>query len=863
MIWHSEPLDDIINILQTEKEKGLSNSVAQEKLKTYGSNVFSYKKPRSFIKHFLAQFGNFSTISILCVAALSIIVTLITKDRQWFSPILIFAILLVNAAVAAYEEIKTEDTTELLCEISSPTATVMREGIRKEVDASALVPGDIIILKEGDYICADARIISANALICNEAALTHSDAPVQKNADGTLEDITPLSERFNMVFCGCSVIHGSAVCVVTSTGIETELLKERQINEQASPKRDHIKEGVNSFSKSFNMVVLVVSALIFIIGMLYNFRNANISRTLIDMFLNAIAVAVAVIPEGLLTAISVTVALGMQRLFSKNIIVKDPATIQKMGEVSVICADKTGTLTENRMRVTKIFNGKEIKDVSADADDDIKMILELATICNNSDESSGDPTGIGIAEACVEVCKKSKLDIDNLYPRLSEIPFDSTRKLLTTINMINERPFVIVKGAPENLLPLCNGNCEERFLPVIDALAGEGLRVIAVAARQIFEIPANPSPEDIERDLKFIGLIGLADSPRQDAIKAVCECRKAGVRTVMLTSDHPATALAIGRQMGILREDSELITGAELNAMSDEELIENLENYTVYARITSADRTRIVKAWQEKGHTVSVTGDSVSDAPALMASDIGCAMGKSGTDVARGVSDIILTDDDFTTMVTSIKEGRAIYSNIRKVLLYLIGSNIAELLLMLLGVIIFGNVPLIASQLLWINLITDLFPVIMLGMEPPEAQVLYKGTQKQTIFSKKLITNIATSSALLTVVWLISYAIGSVLDRETASTMAFCAVILSQLFYAFSSRTENASVIYSLSANKTAYFAIGISILVLLVITLSPISMLFSLVPLTFGNWSSVILLSLIPSSVSEGLKIWRHFKKA
>ncbi|MBQ1230820.1 MAG: cation-translocating P-type ATPase [Clostridia bacterium] len=862
MIWHSEPLDDIINILKTDKEKGLSNSEAQEKLKTYGSNVLSHKTPRSFFKCFLAQFGNFSTIAILCVAALSIVVTLITKDRQWFSPILIFAILLVNAAIAAYEEIKTEATTETLREISSPAATVIREGIKKVVDSSDLVPGDLIILKEGDYICADARIIASNALICNEAALTHSDAPVQKNADGTLEDIAPLAERFNMVFCGCSVMHGSALCVVTATGMDTELLKERQISEQTSQKRDRVKESAVSFAKSFNMVVLIVSALIFIIGMIYNFRNANISRTLIDMFLNAAAVAVAVIPEGLLTAISVTVALGMQRLFSKNIIVKDPATIERMGEVSVICADKTGTLTENRMRVTKIFNGKEIKEVTSESEDDIKMILELATICNNASESAGDPTGIGIAEACLEVCKKSKVDIDNLYPRLSEIPFDSTRKLMTTINMINERPFVIVKGAPENLLPLCTGNCEEKFSAIIDALASEGLRVIAVAARQIFEIPANPSPDDIERDLKFIGLIGLADSPREDAIRAVCECRKAGIRTVMLTSDHPATALAIGKQMGVLREDSELITGAELDAMSDEELLSKLENYTVYARISSENRTRIVKAWQEKGHVVSVTGDSVSDAPALMAADVGCAMGKSGTDVARGVSDIILTDDDFTTMVTSIKEGRAIHSNIRKVLLYLIGSNVAELLLMLLGVIIFGNVPLIASQLLWINLITDLFPVIMLGMEPPEEKILQVAEGKN-IFSKRLVTGIATGGALMTVVWLICYAIGATNGSETATTMAFCAVILSQLFYSFSARRETESVIYSLISNKTAFFAIGISVATLLLITLSPLCTLFSLAPLTFGNWATVILLSLIPFIVSEGLKIFKQFKKA
>lgn len=863
MIWHSEQLDDIINILQTDKTRGLENFKAEELLKTYGGNVLSNKRPSSFWKRFFAQFKSFSTLSILAVAILSVIVTLITKDRQWFSPLLIFTILIVNAALTAYEEIKTEDTSELLFEISSPAATVIREGIKKVVDASALVPGDIIFIKEGDYICADARLISANALICNEAVLTRSDAPIAKNADGVLDDITPLSERYNMVFSGCSVVHGSALAVVTTTGLDSELGKEHAISEQAGTKRDPVKEGVLSFSKSFNTVTLIVCALIFIIGMIYNFKNANISRTLIDMFLNAAAVAVAVIPEGLPTAIATTVALGAQRLLTKNIIVKDAASIEKMGEVSVICADKTGTLTENRMSVTKIFNGKEIKEVSADAEDDVKMILELATICNNASEVSGDPTGVGIAEACLDVCKKSKVDIDNLYPRLSEIPFDSSRKLMTTINMINERPFVIVKGAPENLLPLCNGNCEERFLPVIDALAGEGLRVIAVAARQIFEIPANPSAEDIERDLKFIGLIGLADCPRAEAVKAVYECRKAGIRTVMLTSDHPATALAIGKQMGILRDECELITGAELDGMSDDELLEKIEDYTVYARISSADRTRIVKAWQAKGHTVSVTGDSVSDAPALMAADVGCAMGKSGTDVARGVSDIILTDDDFTTLVTSIKEGRAIFSNIRKVLLYLISSNIAELLLMLLGVIIFGNVPLIASQLLWINLITDLIPVIMLGMEPPEAQVLTGDTRKQTVFGKGLVTGIATGGGLMAVTWLISYALGFARGAEVASTMAFATVILSQLFFAFSARTEKESVIYSLSANKTAFWAIGISVLILLLITLTPLATLFSLVPLTLGDWAILLLISLVPFVANETLKLAKQFKKA
>ncbi len=857
MIWHSEELSNVINILKTDDRKGLSNSEAELRLESYGNNTTSQKKVKSFSSCFFAAFKSFTVIAVLVVAVLSVVVTLITNDKQWFFPLVIFSILILNAAIKAYEEIKTEDTTELLKDISSPTATVIREGIKKVVDASTLVPGDLIFLREGDYISADARLVSASALFCDESPLSASHAPVSKNADASLEDITPLNERHNMVFYGCSVTHGSGYAVVTAVGIESELGKEQIILEQSGSAKLPIKESVSSFSKIFSTVTTILCVLIFIIGMIYNFRNTNISRTLIDTFLNSAALAVAVMPEGLPAAISVIIALGLQRLVTKNIIVKDPSAIETMGGISVICADKTGTLTENIMRVTKVFNGKEIKVVTEDADDDVKMILELATICNDSDETSGDPTGVGIAEACRDVCKKSKLDIENLYPRLSEIPFDSSRKLMTTINMINERPFVIVKGAPETVLSLCNGNCEEKYGGTIEALASEGLRVIAVAAKQIFEIPANPSTEEIECNLKFIGLIGLADRPRSDALSAINDCKAAGIRTIMLTSDHPATALAIGRQMGILSDESELITNVELSAMSDEELTENIEKYSVYARISSADRLRIVTAWQNKGHIVSVTGDSVDDVPALMAADIGCAMGKSGTDVAKGVSDIILTDDDFSSIVNSVKEGRAIFSNIRKILMYLVSSNIAELLFMLLGVIIFGNIPLIASQLLWINLITDLIPVIMLGMEPPERDVMNTAPQrKQTVFNKKLVTGIAYEGLVMTLCFIAAYVIGLLTSVEAAATMAFICAILSQLIFSFSARTENESVIFSLTKNKTSLWALAFSIVVLLFVTLTPIKALFGLCAISIGQWLITILLSLVPFVVNEAVKL-------
>ncbi len=862
MIWHSEELNNVILELQTDVNKGLSNGIADQRLESYGSNSLSFGKSVSFASKFFAQLNNFAVISILVVAALSFIVTLISGDKEWFTPVLILTIILINAAVGAYQEIKSEDTADVLKDISAPAATVIRDGIKKIVDASQLVPGDIIVLGEGDYISADARLISANALCCDESPLTGSHVPVDKNAEAIPENITPLSERVNMIYAGCSVTHGTGTAVVTSTGIESEIGKERSILEQTGNARIPIKESVAGFAKTFSAITLIVCFVVFVIGMIYNFRNTNISRTLIDTFLNSMALAVAVIPEGLPTAIAVILTLGIQRLVTENVIVKDMSSVETMGGISVICSDKTGTLTENVMTVTKVFNGQSIWDMGDKTGDDIKMILELATICNNSSESDGDPTGMGIAEACKNIAGLSKNDIENLYPRLGEIPFDSNRKLMTTINMINGKPFAIVKGAPENLLPICNGNCVEKFESVIEGLAEDALRVIAVAAKPIDEIPANPNAAELECNLSFIGFIGLADNPRPEAVRAVYECKKAGIRTVMVTGDHPSTAKAIARRLGILTDDTQLLTNVELAEMSDEELFENIEKYSVYARISNLDRLRIVKAWQQKGHCVSVTGDSVDDTPALMAADVGCAMGKTGTDVAKSVSDIILTDDDFSSIVNSVKEGRAIFANIRKVLNYLISSNIGELLLILIGVIIFRNTPLVAAQLLWVNFITDFIPVIALGMEPPERSVMASVPQRrQTVFSKNLVISVVYQGAVIGALGLIAYAIGMSVNASVATTMTFAVIILSQIFFSLSARTENAPALFSLSANRFSYFAALLSLVLLLMVMLTPIRTMFGLSLLSVTQWLWIILLSVIPFIVCECVKLVKYIR--
>ncbi len=863
MIWHGASLSDVLNYLGTDPEKGLSNGVAEQKREQYGSNSLSFGKGNSYFRCFLSQFKNFSVIALLVVAVISLIVTLLGDGGIWYVPVITTLVILLNNSICAYQEIRAEDMADVLKDVSAPAATVIRDGVKKQVDSSQLVPGDIILLKEGDYISADARIISSFALCCDESPLTGINAPVDKSVDFPADDITPLAERENMVFAGCSVRHGSCTAVVTATGLDTEIGKERSIIEQTQVTKFPIKESVLAFSKAFSTGALVVSLLVFIIGVICD-NGSSISHTLIDSFMTAMSLAVAVIPEGIPVAVAVILTLGTQRLVTKKVIVKDMSSIETMGGISVICSDKTGTLTENVMTVQKIFNGRAITDINDECGEDIRMILELATICNNASETSGDPTGMGIAEACHKITGMSKQDIENLYPRLGEIPFDSDRMLMTTINMINSKPFAIVKGAPEALLPLCIGNATEKYDEVIEGLARDALRVIAVAAKPIGEIPANPNSEELECNLNFIGLIGLEDQPREDAVRAVAECKNAGIRTIMITGDHPITAKAIARRLGILTDDTELLTNDELNAMTDEELCENIEKYSVFARLNSSERIRIVKAWQSKGHCVAVTGDSVDDTSALMAADVGCAMGKSGTDVAKGVSDIILLDDDFSSIVNSVKEGRAIFSNIRKMLNYLISSNVGELLFMLIGSIIFGSLPLSALLLLMVNLITDIFPVVSIGMEPPEPNVMKsKPERKQTVFSRKLFINISLQAVLVAVLAIVTFAIGR--TNAASITMTFAVLTLSQVFFALSARTETTPIVLCFAKNKIPLLTAILSFMIIFLLIETPISKIFGLTVLSLSSWILVIAISLLPFLVAECVKTFKYFadKKA
>ena len=875
MIWHSSDLQDVLSNLDVNPQKGLSAGSADERLEEFGPNLLTTHKKKSFWIRFLAQFQNYMVIILLLAALVSFIVTIFSKESNWFEPILILVIVLANALLGAFQESKAENALEALKSMTAPSAKVLRDGIVRLIDASQLVPGDILLLEAGDYISADARLIEAVSCCCDESTLTGESVPVEKIAEDGLEEIVSLSERHNMVYSGCSVTHGRATAVVTETGMNSEMGKISALLEQTKEQDTPLKTKLENLGKMLGVVTLAICAIVFVVTVTRNFASpgAPFATMLLDTFMNSISLAVAAIPEGLPAIVTVVLALGVQRMVKQNAIIKNLPAVETLGSASVICSDKTGTLTLNQMTVTKLFDGKQELDLSKDSiTEPGRMLLRLGAICsdakverNGSRKSNiGDPTEIGIAAACSKYAGISKQDIETSCPRFGEIPFDSDRKLMTTINMIDGRPFAVVKGAPEILLERCIGCDEKAVLAANQAMAEDALRVLAVAIKPLEEIPSNPQPEDLENGLVFAGLIGMIDPPRPEAVKAVALCHKAGIRTIMITGDHIITAAAIARRIGILEDGMEAITGAELAKLDDATFFQNIEKYAVYARVTPEDKLRIVRTWQQKGQIVSMTGDGVNDAPALKASDIGCAMGLAGTDVAKGAADMVLTDDNFATIVTAVREGRGIFENIRKAVHFLISCNLGEILTVFLSVLIYGVSPFAAVQLLWINLVTDGAPAIALGMEPSEPDVMNRPprAKNENIFTKKLLAIVSIEGCFIALASLLAYGLGRQYGSAVAATMAFAVLGFSQIFHAFEIRSDHSIFRVNPLKNPTLLIGAALSFVLMLCVLLTPLASLFSLAPLSGAMWCKVIILSLIPIVASELRKLGFYLAK-
>ncbi len=833
---YDKDIKNVIEVLDTDGRKGLTEKEAKKRLSKFGKNIITEKKKDGFWKKFIDQFKDFMIVILLAAAGVSFITSAMNGDADFADPIIILCIVVFNALIGVIQENKAEKSIEALKKIAAPTANVVREGKIKSVDAFCLVPGDIVVLKAGDRVSADCRIIESTALAADESMLTGESVSSEKCADCKCDTNTPLAERKNMLWSGSMIVSGKCRAVVCGTGEKTEMGNIASMIMSAEDRETPLQKKLSEIGKTLGIAALLICALIFVIGICKSIAP-------FEMFMTAVSLAVAAIPEGLPAIVTIMLAIGVQRMAKKGAIIRHLPSVETLGSASVICSDKTGTLTENKMSVVSTYS----KDVS--------KLFYMGALC--SDRESLNPTETAILR------EADRLHAGNKdKKRIAEIPFCSETKRMSVLVHDKDGMLSITKGAPDIVADMCTFYFDgTRAAPLTSAkrheiaeenkkMAHRALRVIAVAYK---ENVSGDKPS--ESGLIFLGLIGMEDPPRKEVKRAVLVCREAGITPVMITGDHPETAAAIAKQVGI-SDGTRVMTGAELEKMPQERLDEEIERYSVFARVTPAHKVRIVKAWQKKGATVAMTGDGVNDAPALKTADIGCSMGISGTDVAKNASDMILTDDNFATIVKAVKEGRGIFANIKKAVQFLLSSNIGEILTVFLGIVFGWQTPLLAIQLLWINLVTDSLPAIALGIDPADKDIMTKPPRPagKSLFADGLWLTIVLEGAMIGAGALLAFVCGIInYDLITARTMAFCVLSMSQLVHAFNMRSEHSVFAVGLFTNKylVGAFVAGV-ILQCAVVTVAPLAALFKVTMLDFGGWLTVAVLSFMPLVIVE-----------
>ena len=866
-------LGSIQKELNTDIETGLNEEEASKRLEKYGENVLDEPEKENIFIRFLKQFNDFMIIILLIASVISAVMAKLEGGGDYIDSIIIVAIVIFNAILGMIQESKAEKSLEALKKMSAPTAKVRRGGNVRVIKGSQVVPGDIVLLESGSYVPADCRIIKASNLKIEESALTGETVPVLKDANVLLKKDTSLGDKINMAFGTTIVVNGSGEAIVTDTGMRSAVGKIAHMIINDETPETPIQKKLGEVGKILGLVCLGICFLIFVIGILKKIAP-------MEMFMTSVGLAVAAIPEGLPAIITIMLSIGVTKMARKNAIIRKLPAVETLGSSSVICSDKTGTLTQNKMQVTKFADSKGIGVASEKQ----KIILQLACMCTDSEIryeggkeiAIGEPTELAIVRKALELGEDKK-ELYRQMNRIKDLPFDSERKLMTTIHKVGNKYRVITKGAPDVLIKRCSayedvGRVESmseevrrKILRQNDEMAEQALRVLAVSYVDLDYLPERIDSQTVENNLIFVGLLGMIDPPREGVKEAVSTCRRAGIKTVMITGDHIITAKSIAKELGILRPSDLAITGSELDQISEEKLRRDIKKYSVFARVSPEHKVRIVKAFQSTGAVVAMTGDGVNDAPALKNADIGIAMGKNGTDVAKNASDMILTDDNFITIVEAVKQGRNIFDNMRKAIHFLIATNIGEIVTIFIGLILGLKTPLLAIQLLWINLVTDSLPAIALGLEPMEQNIMKRKpkSQKKGIFADGLWGRIVVEGSMLGMLTLVAFYLGnSLYGLEVGRTMAFVSLGMLELVHCFNIKSEESIFKVGIFENKylVGAFVLG-TILQVGVVCVPALASIFKLVPLNGMQWIYTILISISPIFIMEAQKKFNEIK--
>ena len=878
-MWQSFNVAEVARKLRTNIDKGLTKEEVEKRYKRYGPNKLDEQKKESLLVRFFKQFQDFMIIILLIAALVSAGVSFMQGENDYIDSIIIVAIVVLNAIMGLVQEAKAEKSLEALKDMSAPVARVRRDGRLITVKGIEVVPGDIVFLEAGNYVPADCRLINSSNLKIEESSLTGETVPVTKDANVLLDEKTALGDTLNMAFANTIVVNGHAEAIVTDTGMNTKVGKiAKMIITNESPETP-IQKKLGEVGKTLGVGCLAICAFIFVIGILKKIEP-------IEMFMTSVGLAVAAIPEGLPAIVTIMLSIGVTRMARKNTIIRKLPAVETLGSSSVICSDKTGTLTQNKMEVTKVM---DVKGESLGLQRE--LILELGTMCTDVEDNVGEATELAIVNAAKEQ-GKYKERLYQKFNRINDIPFDSNRKMMSTIHKIgnlqrnteteansrlaailnNQNGYLVVtKGAPDVLLKHCTKYFQNGEIHLLDnsaiskiekinsAMADNALRVIAVAYSLMPRLPTTIDSNSLEQNLVFVGLIGMIDPPREGVKEAVATCRRAGIKIVMITGDHIATAKAIAKELGILKQNDLAITGKELDEISQKNLEKNISNYSVFARVSPEHKVRIVEAFQKTGAVVAMTGDGVNDAPALKQADIGISMGQNGTDVAKNASDMILTDDNFVTIVEAVRQGRNIFENIKKAVHFLIATNIGEIVTIFVGLLLGVKAPLLAIQLLWINLITDSLPAIAIGLEPPNKNIMNEKPRnaKKSLFADGLWGKIVVEGVMLGMLTLVAFSIGNKLyGVEIGRSMAFAALCMLELVHSLNVKSDESIFKAGLFENKYLIGAFILGIILTIVVVMVPaFAQIFKLVPLNIMQWMYTIGISILPLVIIEAQK--------